>query len=303
MVNQFLPPPEACSLERDQGVGDSVTTTPQAASMSSAVLSRRGAAAGLAAGLLLAGCGGRRSVDMRATETGAVPVGPPRFGDSSPHPWTGRKPQDLPVHGIDVARWQTGIDWGQARDAGVSFAFIKATEGGDHANPTFDDQWRASADAGIPRGAYHFFYFCTPAEDQARWFIRNVPRQAGSLPPVVDLEWNPQSPTCTSRPDPAVVRDQTQRFSDILARHYGQRPILYLTVDFYARNDMIRLDHEEFWLRSVTAHPSERFPGAGWSFWQYSGTGQVPGITGIVDLNAFAGSRALWSRWLASRRV
>ena len=38
-----------------------------------------------------------------------------------------------------------------------------------------------------------------------------------------------------------------------------------------------------------------------WTFWQYTGTGTAPGFSGNVDLNAFAGSRAQWNRWLAAR--
>jgi lysozyme len=38
----------------------------------------------------------------------------------------------LPIHGIDVSRWQGKIDWASVRAAGTQFAFIKATEGGNH---------------------------------------------------------------------------------------------------------------------------------------------------------------------------
>ncbi len=260
---------------------------------------RRSFAVGLAASLM--GCGRRPPV---VTDAAAVPAVITRraFGDADPHDWAGPGPAALPVHGIDVSRWQAQVDWPAARAAGANFAFVKATEGGDALSPGFAAQWQESARAGMPRGAYHVFYFCTPAEVQARWFIRNVPRQAGALPPVLDLEWNPASPTCRLRPPPDVVRREAAIFSRIVAAHYGQRPILYITADFYDHNQMIRMDREEFWLRSVAAHPAERFPGAGWSFWQYSGTGQVPGIAGRVDLNAFNGSATDWLRWLAARR-
>jgi lysozyme len=99
------------------------------------------------------------------------------------------------------------------------------------------------------------------------------------------------------------VRDVVSRFLAIVTAHYGQRPVIYTTVDFYETNDLRRLRGEEFWLRSVAAHPSEPYPGARWSFWQYSGTGRVPGIAGNVDLNAFEGTEADWHSWLARRRV
>ena len=114
----------------------------------------------------------------------------------------------------------------------MSFAFIKATEGGDHADPGFLDHWRAAGAAGVPRGGYHFFHFCTPAEVQARWFIANVPRERGALPPVLDVEWNGESRKCPDRPDAVTVRSELSTFPDIIGRHYGQQPILYTTIDF-----------------------------------------------------------------------
>jgi len=46
---------------------------------------------------------------------------------------------------------------------------------------------------GVPRGAYHFAYWCRPMQEQAAWFSRNVPNDPDALPPVLDVEWNGQS--------------------------------------------------------------------------------------------------------------
>jgi lysozyme len=251
----------------------------------------------LVAMLVLAGCGGRQS----APDTASAVVNPAQFGDAKPHEWNGRSPDQYEVHGIDASRWQGVIDWRTARANGVSFAFFKATEGGDIIDPAFGSYWASAGAAGMPRGAYHYFYFCRPAIDQARWFIQHVPRSRGALPPVLDMEWNAHSPTCTRRPDAAHVRAEAKTFMDALERHYGQRPILYTTVDFFHDNQMSRLAGHEFWLRSVAGHPSTVYPGQRWRFWQYSGTGLVPGIQGKVDVNAFSGSRRDWQNWLDAR--
>ena len=224
------------------------------------------------------------------------------FRDADPFDWTARAPDAYPVHGIDLSRWQADVDWATARRNGVNFAFIKATEGGDILDPRFESHRRAAAAAGVPHGAYHFFYWCTPAETQARWFIANVPREPGHLPPVLDVEWNAHSPTCTDRPPPGQVRAEMAVFLDLLTRHYGQRPIIYTTVNFWRDNGLADMTGEEFWLRSTAGHPSETYGPARWTFWQYSGTGLIEGIAGRVDLNAFAGSEAEWQRWLAMRR-
>lgn len=225
-----------------------------------------------------------------------------RFGDSDPVNWSGTPPQRYPIHGIDVARFQPSVDWRKARKAGVSFAFIKATEGGDLKDPKFKEHWRKAGRAGVARGAYHFFYFCTAAAVQARWFIKNVPRSRGSLPPVLDMEWNPFSPTCTKRPPGHVVRREARIFLDIVEKHFGQRPIVYTTPGFYEDTGIGRLKRTEFWLRTTAKTPSQAYPGKRWQFWQYSGTGIVPGIADPVDLNVFNGSQSDWETWLARRR-
>lgn len=231
--------------------------------------------------------------------TSAASAGPP-FGDSDPVDWKGKAPWRYPVHGIDVARFQGKINWRQVKQSGIEFAYIKATEGGDLVDPQFKQNWRMAGRAGLPRGAYHFYYFCTKPEVQARWFIRNVPKRGKALPPVLDMEWNPFSPTCTTRPAPAEVRRQARIFLDIVERHYGQRPIIYTTPEFYRQTGIGSL-HEEFWLRSTAKVPRKIYPGRSWVFWQYTGTGIVAGVEGGVDINTFHGSHRAWRRWLKAR--
>ena len=232
-----------------------------------------------------------------AAPRGPVPVGQvtaPNFTDADPHPWEGRAPDRYPVHGIDLSRFQTAVDWPTARANGVNFAFIKATEGGDLVDPMFKDHWRGAGQAGVKRGAYHFFYHCRPAAEQARFFISHVPRSPGALPPVLDMEWTPTSPTCRIRRDGATIRAEARIFLDIVTRHYGQRPILYTTVDFFEDTALEQLTGVDFWLRSTAEHPDDRYGGQSWRFWQYTSTGLVPGIAGRVDINVFAGSAAAW---------
>lgn len=249
--------------------------------------------------LCLAACGPARHAAAPERQAQAVRVITPSFADSDPHPEVGRLPLRYPVHGVDLSRWQSGVNWPMARGAGVNFAFVKATEGGDVFDPLFPSHWTKSAAAGVRRGAYHLFYHCRPASEQARWFIRHVPRDPQALPPVLDMEWTPTSPTCRTRPAPAEVRAEAQVFLAAIARHYGKQPILYTTPDFFHDNDMGRLKGVTFWLRSVAAPVRQAYPGQGWTFWQYTGTGAVPGIPGKIDLNAFAGSAQDWARFVA----
>lgn len=229
-------------------------------------------------------------------------IHPQRFRDAKPINFGKVAPRHYAVHGVDVSRWQGEIDWPKLRSQGANFAFIKATDGGDHLDPMFMKNWTGAAAAGIRRGAYHFFYWCRPASEQADWFIRNVPKVAGALPPVIDVEWNGES-RCRKRPSPAQVREKMQVFMDRLERHYGQRPIIYTAPDFYADNLKGAFTDYPFWLRAVARHPSRVYPGRKWVFWQYSGSGLSHGVKGNIDLNVFNGTEAQWRNWLGGRQL
>lgn len=203
---------------------------------------------------------------------------------------------------MDVSHWQGDINWKKLRTQGANFAFIKATEGGKHVDRLFKHNWREAKAAGIPTGAYHFFYWCRNAEEQAKWFIKQVPKEKGSLPPVLDVEWNGNKRTCPGKLPRATVLKKMQVWLDIVERHYGVKPIIYVTPDFY--EDNLRggkFSEYSFWLRSVAQHPRGRYPDRPFAFWQYSGTGLSKGVDTRIDLNVFNGTEESWRRWLDQR--
>lgn len=244
--------------------------------------------------LLASGCS-PASVDL--LESAAIQA---RFEDSDPQHFEGRTPHRHDIHGIDVSKWNGAIDWSLVKKSGVAFAFIKATEGKDMLDPRFHEYWQAAGKAGVPHAPYHFYYFCSTADEQAEWFIRNVPKEANLLPPVLDVEWNPMSPTCTLRPPPETVRSEMKRFMDRIERHYGKRPIIYTSVDFHRDNLVGAFNDYHFWVRAVAQHPEVIYPDRRWAFWQYTSTGIVPGVSGETDINVFAGTRQNWHSWVAT---
>ncbi len=225
-----------------------------------------------------------------------------RFDDNDPINFGARGPASFPVHGIDAARFQGQMNWRQIKREGVQFAWLKATEGGDLLDPEFKANWKAAKRAKIPVGAYHFYYFCTDPDTQAKWFIKNVPRLKGGMPPVLDLEWNPFSPTCTLRPPAAEVRRVANRFIDIVEQHYQTKVVIYTALDFWDGNNVARLRRDN-WLRSTAKHVEQRFGVKDWRFWQYSSTGVIKGIEKEVDLNCFNGSQDQWARWMKANGV
>jgi lysozyme len=79
----------------------------------------------------------------------------------------------------------------------------------------------------------------------------------------------------------------------------GKRPIIYTDANFY--RDILgegAFADYPFWLRSTETEPERLYPGRRWTYWQFTGTGRVPGIRGDVDRNVFNGSAEQWERWL-----
>lgn len=104
-----------------------------------------------------------------------------------------------PVRGIDVSRHQGDIDWKRVAADDVSFAIIKATEGGDWVDPKFSENFREARAAGLKVGAYHFYRFNRTGAEQAQNFIKTVPRNRDMLPPVIDIEFSGNK---SDRPSP-----------------------------------------------------------------------------------------------------
>jgi len=211
------------------------------------------------------------------------------------------------VEGIDVFDGQGAIDWAAVRDAGIAFAFIKATQGTYDTQSTFAGNWRASAAAGVLRGAYHFF---DPTEDgaaQAAHFLSVVGSPAaGDLPPVLDVECPDGDPDCLGTGSAGMaaaddIRARLQAFLEATAQGLGRAPVLYTFPSYFADNgvDTAGLGEYPLYLASIPADddagvPCFAVPGP-WSsaeFWQYSFEGAVPGVAGAVDRDRFLGSIA-----------
>jgi lysozyme len=185
------------------------------------------------------------------------------------------------AEGVDVSWHQGPIDWQALAGDKVTFAYIKATEGGDHVDPRFAANWKGAGEAGLYRGAYHYFTLCWPGVLQAENFIRVVPRVAGALPPALDVE---HMGPCKRGPTMTDIVGEIRAFQDRAEAHYGVRPILYTTREFHDAH-LQELSGERFWIRSLYIRP--RFREDDWVIWQLDNRARKCGVSGRVDLNAF----------------
>jgi lysozyme len=193
--------------------------------------------------------------------------------------------------GIDVSHYQQAVDWTAAARSGIQFCFIKATEGVSAADSKFTLNWQRAAEAGLVRGAYHFFHPNVPVTAQASFFLRTVNQlQPGDLPPVLDLEaadeWT--NIAAAERAGLAVTWLET------VASSLGSTPLVYLSPSFMTEvlENAPSLAPYRVWLAEYTTAqaPSVPMPWTTWTFWQHDGEGNVPGVSGTVDLNWFNGT-------------
>jgi lysozyme len=185
-----------------------------------------------------------------------------------------------PRQGIDVSHHQGNIDWPLLPNAGVDFAYIKATEGGDYRDPLFAENWAGAKAVGIERGGYHFFSLCRPGAEQAANFIATVPRVADALPPAIDLEY---LGNCDKPVSVAAFQRELNTFIRLVERRYQQRVILYLTGEFDRTYQVSARVDRPLWLRSILTEPG--FGARPWTLWQASSFRRLPGIAGRVDWN------------------
>ena len=196
------------------------------------------------------------------------------------------------VPGLDVSRWQGNVDWTGARADGARFAYVKATESTSYTNPYFKQQYNGSYASGMIRGAYHFALpDRSSGTAQADWFVSHGggwSPDGRTLPPLLDIEYNPYGSTCYGL-TPTQMVSWIRSFSSRVKVRTGRYPAIYTTTSWWAQctanNSSFAATHPLFIARYASTVGT--LP-AGWTrytFWQYADAGRFPG-----DQDTFNGS-------------
>ncbi len=244
------------------------------------------------ASVLLAACASGPAGEPTATVSTA---------DSCP---AGSLPQ-----GVDTSSGQGKIAWASARDAGVAWAVMKATQGNYDDDSAFPTNWPAAKAAGVVRGAYHFFDPTLDGVVQAKYFLAAVgPLDAEDLSPMLDVEC-PTGYGSTGAPEnclgfsggtgfePAAgFRTHLLDWLSTVEAATGRKPIIYTYVSFFAGTgadgtgtdvDTTGLDAYPLWIANYTGTSCFTVP-APWSaaaLWQYDDNGSFTGISSAVDVD------------------
>jgi GH25 family lysozyme M1 (1,4-beta-N-acetylmuramidase) len=191
--------------------------------------------------------------------------------------------------GVDVSHWQGTINWGQVAAAGKSFAIAKATEGVGYKDDTYARNKAQAMANGLKFGAYHFARPENNAVREADWFVDNADYEHGMLIPTLDLER-------TGGRGPTGLTNWTKAWLQRVEERLGVKAMIYMSPHFWRTNlndtrwfadngyDVLWIAH---WHVSTPLPPADNWGGKGWTFWQYTSDGRVPGIQGGVDLNRY----------------
>ncbi|MCF4141050.1 lysozyme [Streptomyces sp. Tue 6430] len=202
------------------------------------------------------------------------------------------------VQGIDVSNWQGAINWTSVRNAGVQFAWMKATEGTSFKDASFNTNYPAAYYAGVIRGAYHFARpDISSGATQANYFVNNGggwSRDNMTLPGVLDIEHNPYGSMCYGL-STTQMRLWIDDFYNAYKSRTGRDVVIYTTASWwntctgywsgmYSKSPL----WVAHWNTAAPTVPSG-FPT--WTVWQYTASGSVSGVSGGVDRNQFNGTR------------
>ncbi len=197
------------------------------------------------------------------------------------------------VAGLDVSGHQGAVNWAGAAGGGAKFVYVKATESDDYVNPDFGRQYNGSYQAGMIRGAYHF---ATPntstGTSQATWFLAHGggwSADGRTLPPAVDLEYNPYGQTCYSM-SPAALVAWVRQFVNVVRARIGRYPTIYTSTSWWSQcmAGNAGFGADPLWIARYNSVVGSLPPGwRAWAIWQYADSGKFPG-----DQDAFNGPLA-----------
>ncbi|MDP4284809.1 MAG: glycoside hydrolase family 25 protein [Bacteroidota bacterium] len=204
-------------------------------------------------------------------------------------------PNGYEIHGIDVSRYQSTINWKEVKNMEekgikIGFVFMKATEGVNNVDEQFRRNWLKAQEQNIPKGAYHFFIPGKDARRQADNFIEIVNLKKGDMPPVLDIERGHRF----SVPE---MQKEVKTWLDEVEKNYGVKPIIYTNIGFYQKYFQQGFEDYPLWIAHYLQPDKPRIENK-WVIWQHSESGRVDGIKAPVDFNVFYGDSADFNNFL-----
>lgn len=200
--------------------------------------------------------------------------------------------QDNVTFGIDVSKYQSGLDWDKIKKSGVSFVIIRigyrgyGAEGKLVKDPMFEEHFTNARNAGLKVGVYFFTQAVNEAEaqeeaDGCNWALNG---RMLDYPIFYDTEAS-TAPGGTGRADGLGVEDRTKCAIAFCERvkELGYQPGVYASTTWYRK----RVDYNTLRSRYTiwNAHYGVSSSPIGCDLWQGTRTAHINGYSGELDAN------------------
>lgn len=197
-------------------------------------------------------------------------------------------PNGAIARGIDVSNFQGTVDWDMVKAAGIDFAILRVGPVYGKPDDSFERNAAECERLSIPYGVYYYSYARSVADANKEadrtlaWLGGHHP----SLPVYYDLEDN------YILQDPNFSKDKLAQIAQAFCNRMeavGFKSGIYANLNWLNNYlDSPSLSGYDHWV----AQYNWRCNYAGsYSFWQYSNSGNVPGVNGRCDMNyCFNGS-------------
>lgn len=200
--------------------------------------------------------------------------------------------QDNVTFGIDVSKYQSGLDWNKIKKSGVSFVIIRigyrgyGAEGKLVKDPMFEEHFTNARNAGLKVGVYFFTQAMNEAEaqEEAEACNRALNGRMLDYPIFYDTEAS-TAPGGTGRADGLGVEDRTKCAIAFCERvkELGYRPGVYASTTWYRK----RVDYNTLRSRYTiwNAHYGVSSSPVGCDLWQGTEKARINGYSGDLDAN------------------
>ena len=93
------------------------------------------------------------------------------------------------IHGIDISHYQGNVFWETVGErTNMSYVYLKASEGGDRIDATFERNIELAHRHGLKVGSYHFYRPLTDQRRQLLNFMSQCLPGEQDLIPMIDIE-------------------------------------------------------------------------------------------------------------------
>ena len=200
--------------------------------------------------------------------------------------------QDNVTFGIDVSKYQSGLDWNKIKKSGVSFVIIRIGYRGYGAagnlvkDPMFEEHFTNARNAGLKVGVYFFTQAVNEAEAQeeaegCNWALNG---RMLDYPIFYDTEAS-TAPGGTGRADGLGVEDRTKCAIAFCERvkELGYQPGVYASTTWYRK----RVNYNTLRSRYTiwNAHYGVSSSPIGCDLWQGTEKARINGYSGELDAN------------------